>query len=129
MPDTQFKKHFTVEEANALIPYVLSAFEHIHAHTAELEKQKPALEKLHERAPANGGSKKGAKLLEISMAITHLVSGLEEKGIIIKDILTGLTDFPHMRKDREVLLCWRMGEKEVGFWHEIETGFKGRQPL
>ena len=57
------------------------------------------------------------------------MQGLEDEGILIKDVQGGLIDFPHIREDREVLLCWKIGEKKVEYWHEIETGFRGRQPL
>jgi hypothetical protein len=129
MPDYQFKHHFTVEEANDLLPHVLSVFERIHAIGEDLDKHQKALDKIHERAPGNGGSKKSQELLTLSESITRLIQGLEAKGILIKDVQTGLIDFPHIREEREVLLCWKMGEKKVGFWHEVETGFRGRQPL
>ncbi len=129
MPDYQFKHHFTVDEANALLPHVLSVFERIHAIGVDLEKHQKALEKLHKKAPGNGGSKKSSELLGLSESVTRLMQGLEDKGILIKDVQSGLIDFPHIREDREVFLCWKMGEKKVAYWHEIETGFKGRQPL
>ena len=129
MTDYQFKRHFSVEEANSLLPHVLSVFERIHAIGVDLEKHQKALGKLHERAPGNGGSKKSSELLTLSESITRLMQGLEEQGILIKDVQGGLIDFPHIREDREVFLCWKMGEKKVAFWHEIETGFRGRQPL
>ena len=129
MPDYQFKRHFSVDEANSLLPHVLSVFERIQAIGVDLEKHQKALDKLHERAPGNGGSKKSSDLLTLSEAITRLMQGLEEQGILIKDVQGGLIDFPHIREDREVFLCWKMGEKKVAYWHEIETGFRGRQPL
>lgn len=129
MPDYQFKRHFSVEEANALLPHVLSVFERIQAIGVDLEKHQKALDKLHERAPGNGGSKKSSDLLTLSESITRLMQGLEEQGILIKDVQGGLIDFPHIREEREVFLCWKIGEKKVAYWHEIETGFRGRQPL
>jgi len=50
-------------------------------------------------------------------------------GIIIKDLDVGLCDFPHMKDGRVVYLCWKLGEDEVSWWHEIESGFSGRRPL
>jgi hypothetical protein len=129
MTDYLFKRHFTVDEANALLPHVLSVFERIHAIGTDLEKHQKAFEKLHAHAPGNGGSKKSSDLLGFSESITRLLQGLEEQGILIKDPQSGLIDFPHIREDREVLLCWKMGEKKVDFWHEVETGYRGRQPL
>lgn len=129
MPDYQFKHHFTVDEANGLLPHVLSVFERIHALSEDLQQHEKALEELHKRAPGNGGSKTSHEMLTISESITRLMAGLEEQGILIKDVHSGLVDFPHIREDREVLLCWKMGEKEVGYWHEVEAGYRGRHPL
>jgi hypothetical protein len=50
-------------------------------------------------------------------------------GCILKDINTGLVDFPTVRKGREVFLCWQHGEPEIAFWHDVDAGFAGRQPL
>ena len=124
-----FEKHFTVDEANAMLPHVLSVFERIHALRAELAKSEKHLEKLHKAAPGNGGGKRGSELVGLSDAIVRLMAGLEEKGILVKDVDSGLVDFPHMRDNEEVLLCWRLGEKSVTHWHDLESGFRGRQPL
>jgi len=124
-----FEKHFTVDEANALIPHVLSLFEMVHSLRAELDEKKDALDQVHQALPGNGGSSLGRELVERSEAIGRLLAGLDEQGIIVKDPDTGLIDFPHIREDREVFLCWRIGEKTVAHWHELDTGFRGRQPL
>jgi hypothetical protein len=54
---------------------------------------------------------------------------LEEAGIVIRDIDRGLIDFPAIREDREVYLCWELGEDEITHWHELDAGYRGRQPL
>ncbi len=61
--------------------------------------------------------------------IARLVRAVSELGILIKDLDTGLVDFPTLRDGREVYLCWQLGEPHIAWWHEIETGFAGRQPL
>ena len=124
-----FEKHFTVEEANDLLPYVASVFEKIQSISEELTERKQDLEKLHRSAPGNGGGDKSVDVVIRSEAIGRYLADLEEKGILVKDIDTGLIDFPHMRENREVFLCWKLGEKTIEFWHEINAGFKGRQPL
>jgi hypothetical protein len=126
---THFKKHFSVDEANEMIPHVLSVFEQIHSIREQLGERRDELETVHKAAPGNGGGEKGHELVAMSENVARLVAGLEEKGILVKDIDSGLVDFPHMREEREVFLCWKMGEKSIGFWHELETGFRGRQPL
>jgi len=57
------------------------------------------------------------------------VEELRGLGVEIKDLLVGLVDFPGWMEDREVCLCWKLGEVEVAWWHETDAGFRGRQPL
>lgn len=54
---------------------------------------------------------------------------LEEAGIVVRRIKEGLIDFPSKREGKDVFLCWRLGEESVDFWHDLESGFGGRQPL
>ena len=60
---------------------------------------------------------------------THDEDELRKLGVELKDHNTGLIDFPCRMGDREVYLCWRLGEPEVGYWHEVNAGFAGRQKL
>ena len=124
-----FEKHFTVDEANALLPHVLAVFEKVQSLRAELDERSDSLDQVHQASPGNGGSREGGEFVERSEAIGRLLAGLEEQGIVVKDPDTGLIDFPHIREDREVFLCWRLGEKTVAHWHELDTGFRGRQSL
>ncbi len=62
-------------------------------------------------------------------ALRDAFARLDEWDIELKDIPTGLIDFRAMREGREIYLCWRLGEPEVEYWHELTTGFDGRQPL
>ncbi|GAB4318132.1 MAG: DUF2203 domain-containing protein [Candidatus Zixiibacteriota bacterium] len=126
---TMFEKHFTIDEANDLLPHVASVFEKIHSIREELGEKKDELEQLHRAIPNNGGSPKSAEFVSKSETIAQLLGGLQEKGIQVKDIDIGLVDFPHIREGKEVFLCWKLGEKSIGFWHEIESGYRGRQPL
>ena len=61
--------------------------------------------------------------------ITQRIHAIAELGVILKDLEVGLVDFPAHRNGREVYLCWRLGEDHIGWWHEIDSGFAGRQPL
>ena len=64
-----------------------------------------------------------ARVLKASM------ERIEEIGCQVKDLETGLIDFPTLYRDREVYLCWKLGENKINFWHHIEDGFRGRQPI
>jgi hypothetical protein len=58
-----------------------------------------------------------------------LIHEIQSSGVLIKDINLGLLDFPALRSGQEVYLCWKYGEGEIAFWHEIEAGFAGRRPI
>ena len=59
----------------------------------------------------------------------RLLGALEEADIVVRDIDRGLIDFPAILDGEEVYLCWELGEDAIGFWHDLETGYRGRQPL
>ena len=63
------------------------------------------------------------------MVFSELVQEIESLGVLVKDLGTGLVDFPHELDGRIVYLCWKPDEDEIGWWHEVDTGFAGRHPL
>jgi len=63
------------------------------------------------------------------LAIRRAIRELERMGVQVKDVKSGLVDFPSRLDGREVLLCWRVGESKIEFWHDLQSGFAGRQPL
>jgi hypothetical protein len=68
--------------------------------------------------------------LDVEVAgIARCVARIHEAGGLVKDLDEGLVDFPAQRDGEEVLLCWRLGEEEIGFWHGLDEGFSGRRPL
>ena len=69
------------------------------------------------------------RLDEEVAGIARCVARIHEAGGLVKDLDAGLVDFPARRQGVEVLLCWRLGEDEVGYWHGLEEGFSGRKPL
>jgi hypothetical protein len=62
-------------------------------------------------------------------AVARSITGIQELGVLVKDLDRGLVDFPALRGEEEVLLCWEVGEDEVAYWHGLEEGFAGRRPL
>ena len=126
---SKFREYFTVEEANALLPSILSIFERVHAVREKMAEHQEEFDQVHKSAPTNGGSKDGSEMVSQTEAVGRLLMELEDKGIVLKDIDSGLIDFPHMRDDEEVFLCWKIGEKRVTHWHTLNAGFRGRQPL
>lgn len=61
--------------------------------------------------------------------VVRCVEELQSLGVLVKDLDEGLVDFPALRGDEEVLLCWRLGEEDIEFWHPADEGFAGRRPL
>jgi len=125
---------FSIEEANKLLPELEIDFVKLRNLNREVsiiveEKKKLSKDngKIHlspEKPPAE------LEILTNNLeTISKMVDKIQDLGIIIKDIDTGLVDFPHRRNDRIVYLCWQSGEKEINFWHEIEAGKAGRKPL
>ena len=125
----RFEKHFSVEEANGLLPRLASLLEIIEAIQSELEPESETIQRIHHASGGNGGGDRGVEILNCSSKITKCLHEIEQMGVIVQDINDGIFDFPHLREDREVLLCWKRGEKTIEYWHEVNAGFKGRRPL
>jgi len=126
---------FTVEEANAMLPVVRGLIAEIQAKKRELDGLSGELETLLERASGNGhdsaarGVVVRAATAEAASELEGLLTKLQATGCEPKGIEEGLVDFPSKREGRIVYLCWKMGEEEIGYWHELDSGFPGRQPL
>ena len=129
-------KHFSPKEANAELeqvrPLVEQMVEHRRAHVAALAEQ----EALEARIRGNGGGIPPATLADAAAAverearsIAHAVDAIGEHGAEVKDVDEGLIDFPALHHGETVLLCWKLGEDEIRYWHRIEDGFAGRQEL
>ncbi len=123
------KKFFTVEEANALVPDLLEVVPRLQALHKKLNKDFPDVRNAWEQARNNGGSLQGADYLNVALLANRLTKFLEDRGCVIKGIEMGLIDFPSLREGREVYLCWKNPETEIQFWHDLDTGFAGRQPI
>jgi hypothetical protein len=89
----------------------------------------PQLWPIIERAALNGGNKTVTEATRQIMIIQDAIYMLTELGIQVKDLNTGLIDFPAQHHGRTVLLCWQYDEPSVQFWHDVDTGFSGRQRI
>jgi hypothetical protein len=89
------------------------------------EEARPVLQ----AAKTNGGGHEAHPFLNDLHHLNARVRRITDLGVQLKDLEKGLVDFPAWREDREVFLCWHLGEDRVRYWHDIETGFGGRQPL
>jgi hypothetical protein len=122
------ERHFTREEANALIPQLSALLTQLREAKDELTDSE-AHEALAEAAPTNGGGEEGRQVGVAFLEVRRLLEAVERSGIVLRDIDRGLVDFPALIDGREVYLCWELGEDEVDFWHDLEGGYGGREPL
>ena len=129
-------RHFTPEEANAELEHVRPLVEDLVAsrqeHTAALERQ----EELERKIRGNGGGIPPAELASATAEVdgharrlARLVDEITSHGAEVKDLDSGLVDFPALHRGETVLLCWQLGEGEIAWWHRVDDGFTGRRPL
>ena len=130
------ERYFTPEEANALLDEVRPLAEALVAHRRAMAVTATRQARLVQRIAGNGGDfdPQEPRALEEEFeregaAVATCVAKLEELGVLVKDLDRGLVDFPALRGDEEVLLCWEVGEDEVAYWHGVDEGFAGRKPL
>ena len=122
--------HFTIQEANKVLPSVIKKFKDI----VNMKNEVQRIQTEMETNPRYVSSFKDyvVKKQELNSAISNLyksIEDLENMGVMIKSIEEGLLDFPSIRFNEEVWLCWKEGETEIKFWHGKDEGFMGRKPL
>jgi len=121
-------KHFTVEEAQAVLADVIPKIEVL----VSLKKSLDAKGyNIYRHQYFGGMGPNGDRFFPPELEkLVEIAKDFEAKGIVIKSLNEGLIDFPHIRSNQEeVYLCWKLGEKGIGFWHSLSTGFAGRKPL
>jgi hypothetical protein len=124
----QFCKHYTREEARALLPKIRRWLDQIQGLRGDMEK----LDKRINGAMCGGNDVGGTSVNESLKKLATLkdvITEFEARGILIKDVNRGLVDFPAIMGDKEVFLCWEIGEEDVEHWHELDAGYSGREPL
>jgi hypothetical protein len=124
-------KVFSVEEANALLPTVRGILESLQRAHRRLLVYREAAQRAAEGAEQGGGGMAdGARYVNLLTKLASRIGELESLGVQLKDYERGLIDFPSLRDGRVVLLCWHLGEgDQVEWWHDVDAGFAGRQPL
>jgi hypothetical protein len=128
MPGVRHDRHYTLEEARDLLPWVTDRIALMRAAREQLTDQETR-EALHAGSPTNGGGRAGRKVGEAFLALRAAAASFDEREIVLRDLDRGLVDFPAMRDGREVYLCWIDGEPDIEFWHELDAGYAGRQAL
>ena len=130
------QQYFTAEEANEALLEVRPLTEELVGHRRALVELQERQSAVTARIAGNGGNVEPHELEEVQEQLDEEVAGIarcvariHEVGALVKDLDDGLVDFPATRDGRDVLLCWRLGEDEIGFWHGLDEGFSGRKPL
>ena len=128
-------RFFTVDEATALLPRLREIVPELQEKKLALDRLRHELEEATQAAAGNGHlqaeelSQKRREAQVLAERLNKLLAEVNELGCELKGLEEGLIDFPMQREGRTVYLCWRLGEEEIAYWHELDTGFGGRQPL
>jgi hypothetical protein len=130
-------KTFTLEEAQSLLPVVESLLKRALEAKGAAQEVEEQISELGRRIYLTGGmrvdvatvSKQRAEVEEHLQRVRESIAEIDSIGVQVKDMDTGLLDFPCKVDDQVVLLCWRMGESAIEHWHTVDDGFKGRKPL
>jgi len=122
------ERHYSVAQANAALDWVGERLEQLRSSHARLTDEE-ARAALSEATPTNGGGAPGTVVSEGFLGLQAALRELQEMEIVLRDLDRGLVDFPAVRDEREIYLCWEEGEEEVAFWHELDAGHAGRQSL
>jgi hypothetical protein len=128
MAPVRHRRHYTLEEARAQLPWVAERLAAMREARDRLTDAN-ARQALAGGSPGNGGGRVGKQVGEAFVALQTGAAELDQREIVLRDLDRGLVDFPALRESREVYLCWIDGEQDIGFWHELDAGFRGRQEL
>lgn len=120
------KKYFSVEEANRALPYVSRVVGDVTSVYGRIVQIRRDLES---ETPTSSAAQLEREYDASMDRLSSLIDELHEVGVELKDFEKGLVDFPAIHDEREVLLCWRRGEKAITHWHEVDAGFAGRHPV
>jgi hypothetical protein len=129
-------RHFTPASANKALTEIRPLAEKLVEHRRLQRDAQAEQAALAAKIAGNGGGIEAQRLADLEaelererIGIARCVNAIHERGAIVKDLDDGLVDFPAQREGEEILLCWRLGEDEVAYWHGLEEGFAGRLPI
>jgi hypothetical protein len=123
------ERHYSQEEAAAALEWVAERLA-VMRQARDRLLDEDARAALTDAAAANGGGPPGRVVSEGFLALRAAAGELAAASIVVRDLDRGLVDFPSIRGGEEVYLCWVESEEdEIGFWHDLDSGYGGRQPL
>ena len=122
-------RYFTLREANETLDTIRPWMDDVQQIRKKVLQNQPEIWPAIQRSAGNGGNRVLSNMVQDFEKFDALVHRIQDTGALIKDVNLGLLDFPALKDGREVYLCWQYGEGEIAFWHEVEAGFAGRQPI
>ena len=129
-------RYFTLTQANDALRELRPLAEQMVERRRELVEAQARRAALGAQVGTNGGdltpsdfAEADAELEAAAAALAACIEPIQAAGALIKDLDRGLLDFPALRDDEEILLCWHVGEDEIRYWHGVDEGFAGRKPL
>lgn len=122
-------QYFTLSEANEALKTIRPLVDEVLAIRVKVLANQPEAWPAIEKSAGNGGNKALSRLVQDFGRFDALVHQIQSAGAQIKDVNIGLLDFPALKDGREVCLCWKHGEGDIAFWHEVDAGFAGRRPI
>lgn len=126
--EQRFHKHYTREEAQALLPQLREWLQRLNDLRQDLERSDQRLTALMHPGQDLGGDLVNQRIRTLA-DMQELLGEFQRREIQIKDLERGLVDFPAIIAGREVFLCWERDEDSVEFWHDLDTGYSGREPI
>jgi len=123
-----YRHHYTVEEARALLPDITRWLERINSLQTEITRAHEALAPAVESGADTGGRQVNRLVRDLA-ELKSVIAEFRQREILIKDVERGLIDFPAIIGGREVFLCWERGEPDIEYWHDLDSGYAGREHL
>ncbi|MEA2507549.1 MAG: hypothetical protein QOH48_2167 [Actinomycetota bacterium] len=120
------EKRYSVAEANALLPHLAPALVELRE---RYEEAVTIRELVGAAAASNGWTDHKEEWSRTLARVDELIERIQTWNVLLRDVSTGLVDFPTVLEGKDAYLCWRLGEPEVAFWHFADRGFSGRMPL
>jgi hypothetical protein len=120
---------FTRTEASGMLPRLRPMLEELREEWSRIKALNPQIQKARDKAMLDSFSPHGVEYVESVSHLMLVMGQVREMGVLVKDLDRGLVDFPYLKDDRVVYLCWHPGEDSIDYWHEVESGFAGREPL
>jgi len=122
-------QYFSLQQANEALKIIRPLMDEVQAIRQKILANQPEAWPAIEKSAGNGGNKALSRMVDDFEKLDALIHQILDTGAQIKDVNIGLLDFSALKDGREVYLCWQYGEGDIAFWHEVDAGFAGRQPI